>query len=410
MDSRRLDALARLLASDAPRRTLLRGLGLVVPAALLGLHQHGAAASCKKVGKKCDKSNDCCDGARCKNGECACKNRYQECQGKCYDVDKDERHCGRCNRACGNREKCRAGTCQETGDRGGYALVAEWGERGDDPGQFLNPTGVAVGQAGNLFVADRLNHRIQKLDADGAFILAIGRADLQPGGDDGEFEIPNAVATDPNGPIFVADTGNHRVQKFQANGAHLLTIGKPGNQPGGGPAEFREPKGVAVDPAGSFAIADAGNHRVQLFAPNAAYDTDFGGLGSGPEDLDTPVGVAYDGLGALYIADSGNHRITKFDPVRLEVVAIIGANGSSPGEFETPGGLACDAAGNLFVADSFNHRVQKFAPDGTFLTAFGSFGAGPGQFAIPKDVAVDQSGNVYVADQDNHRIQQFAPV
>jgi len=121
MDEHRIDGVARLLASGMGRRRVVSGIA----AALLGgLGAPATAlAGCKKVGKKCDRSGDCCDGARCKNGKCRCKGASDECGGRCYKLDRDEKHCGKCNRRCGPGEKCRNGTCRETaggsGDGGG---------------------------------------------------------------------------------------------------------------------------------------------------------------------------------------------------------------------------------------------------------------------------------------------------
>jgi len=112
MDGTRFDGIARLLAAGVDRRRLAAGL-----AALAGVGAPAAAlAGCKKVGKTCEKSKDCCAGARCKNGKCKCKNSYKECQGKCYDLDKDEKHCGSCRTKCGAGETCRNGTCLGEGN------------------------------------------------------------------------------------------------------------------------------------------------------------------------------------------------------------------------------------------------------------------------------------------------------
>jgi len=119
MDHQRFDQFARSLASGMGRRRLLGALAAAMPAAGLGLRPEGAAAGCKKVGKKCDKNSDCCDGARCGGGKCKCKGSRKECDGKCYKLNNDEKHCGRCNNKCRSDEKCRDGVCEETGGGNG---------------------------------------------------------------------------------------------------------------------------------------------------------------------------------------------------------------------------------------------------------------------------------------------------
>ena len=115
MDASSFDALARALATPgrAGRRTLLgAGVGL-----LLAGRRHDAAAACKKVGKKCDKNKDCCDGAKCKggkNGKCRCKNGFTKCGKRCRDLDKHREHCGVCGNACVSPDACCDGVCSLT--------------------------------------------------------------------------------------------------------------------------------------------------------------------------------------------------------------------------------------------------------------------------------------------------------
>jgi len=108
MDQRPIDHFARLLAGGVDRRRLIGSLA----ALLAGLSRPPAAlAACKKVGRKCDKNQDCCDHADCKGGKCKCRKGYKECQGRCYDLDKDEKHCGTCTTKCAVGETCRDGRC-----------------------------------------------------------------------------------------------------------------------------------------------------------------------------------------------------------------------------------------------------------------------------------------------------------
>lgn len=105
MNATTFDALTRHLTGGLPRRKTLALLaGVAAPSILFALPQ--SALACKKVGKKCDKDNDCCDGAKCKNDKCKCKAGYSKCDKKCYDLEKDEQHCGECGNACKVGETC----------------------------------------------------------------------------------------------------------------------------------------------------------------------------------------------------------------------------------------------------------------------------------------------------------------
>ncbi len=110
MDPRSFDAFTRKLATRLPRRGALALLaGGAAP--LLVNAPPPARAGCKKVGKNCDKNKDCCDDARCQGKKCTCKSGFTECGGKCFDLDKDENHCGSCNTACDPGWGCCDGVC-----------------------------------------------------------------------------------------------------------------------------------------------------------------------------------------------------------------------------------------------------------------------------------------------------------
>jgi hypothetical protein len=114
MDARSFDALTQHLTEGMPRRNSLAVLIGGISSLLLGGTSR-VEAGCKKVGKKCDKNKDCCNKARCRGKKCKCKSGFTECGGKCFDLDKDDKHCGSCNTACATGESCVAGVCAEGG-------------------------------------------------------------------------------------------------------------------------------------------------------------------------------------------------------------------------------------------------------------------------------------------------------
>ena len=277
-------------------------------------------------------------------------------------------------------------------------FVTKWGSHGSGDGQFLSPTAITVDASGNVYVADYNNHRIQKFDANGTFLLKWGSY----GTGDGQFQYPRGVAVDTSSNIYVADSENDRIQKFDANGNFILKWGSEG--PGDG--QFATPDGIALDPSGNVYVVDPGLSRIQKFDANGTFLLKWGSFGFGDGQFYSPTYVAVDASGNVYVADRVNHRIQKFD-ANGTFLLKWGSYGTSDGQFDFPCGIALDASGKVYVADSYNHRVQKFDASGDFLAKWCSWGTGDGQFSNPRGIAIDSSSNVYVTDYNNHRIQKF---
>ena len=143
------------------------------------------------------------------------------------------------------------------------------GRKGTGNGQFRYPTSVATDAAGNVYVVDERNYRIQKFSADGAFITKWG----SEGSGNGQFKEPNeGIATDPVGDVYVTDTDNHRIQKFSADGAFITKWGRKGS----GKGQFLYPDGIATDVEGNVYVADFGNDRIQKFSSAGVFITKWG--------------------------------------------------------------------------------------------------------------------------------------
>ncbi len=293
-------------------------------------------------------------------------------------------------------------------------FLFSFGTRGSGDGQFIHPFGIAVDVSGDIYVVDTGNRRIQKFDPDGNFIFKFGT----PGTRDGRFFEPRGITLDGSGNIYVADAFNDRVQKFDSSGNFVFMWGwgvrdgseefqictencRPGLD-GSGDGQFNVPSGVAVDGSGDIYVADTGNRRIQKFDPDGNFIFKFGTLAG----LAVPVGVAVDVSGDIYVADTGNDRIQKFDPDG-NFIFKFGTPGSEDGEFKQPVGVAVDVSGDIYVADTGNDRIQKFDPDGNFIFKFGTLGSEDGQFRGPRGITLDGAGNIYVADASNDRIQVF---
>ncbi len=141
---------------------------------------------------------------------------------------------------------------------GGYAYNDQWGENGSASGKFNEPSDVAVDSAGNVYVSDRKNHRVQKFDSEGFFLTEWGGN----GSTDGKFAFPEGIATDAENNVYVADRGNNRIEKFSSAGAFIAKWGSTGS----GDGQFAQPNDVTVDSAGNVYVADTGNDRIQKFA------------------------------------------------------------------------------------------------------------------------------------------------
>ena len=181
---------------------------------------------------------------------------------------------------------------------------------------------------------------------------------------DGRLNLPTGVAVDAAGNVYVADIGNARIQKFSSEGIFLAKWGSRGQ--GDGQFQFdiggeRQIGAIAVDASGNVYVADSGNHRIQKFSSQGVFLAKWGSEGEGDGQFGAPVGIAVDKAGNIYVADTDNHRIQKFSS-EGDFLAKWGNEGNSDGQLNSPTGIAVDAAGNVYVADLENYNIQVFAP------------------------------------------------
>ena len=167
--------------------------------------------------------------------------------------------------------------------------------------------------------------------------------------------------------------------------------------------QSKNPRGIASDSAGNIFVADTGNGRIEKFSPGGKLLSTMGSKGSG-RGVAAPTGIAVDPSGNIYIANDGTHRVLKVKP---DGALIAEWNGPAPG-FYGPRRIAIGPDDSVYVVDQGHARIVKFGPDGEALTSWGGGGSGDGQFKDPASVAVDPDNNkVYVADPNNSRIQVF---
>jgi hypothetical protein len=281
-----------------------------------------------------------------------------------------------------------------------YEFIMKWGTPGTGEGQFNGLYGVAVDSNDNVYVADSLNNRVQKFNSTGDFILEWGSL----GAGDGQFLTPWCLAVDSNDNVYVADSWNHRVQKFNSTGGFILKWGTNGTEDG----QFNRPFGVAVDSNDNVYVTDFYNHRVQKFNSTGGFILKWGTWGTGDGQLNRPRGIAIDSNDNVYVGDYYNYRVQKFNSTGGFILKW-GAQGTGEGQFNRTQGLCVDLNDDVFVADFDSHRVQKFNSTGGFILEWGTLGTGDGQFNGTSGVAADPNGNIYVTDFYNNRIQKFRP-
>ncbi len=275
-----------------------------------------------------------------------------------------------------------------------FAPLVQIGRWGSADGRFLEPRAVAVSRDDKIYVADSGNHRVQVFLSDGRRVAGWGGHGAAPS----EFLFPSGIAASPGGEVFVADTGNERVQVFDGAGKFLRQIAR------------RRPWRIAAA-ADRLALVEQNDPRIHLLSLDGEHRLSLGEFGDGPGQLKDPAGVAFDRDGNLYVADAGNCRIQKFDPAGKPVTEW-GSWGSQAGMFGTPQGVAC-GPGRVYVTDADNHRIQVFDPAGRFLYQWGKAPnkpfQGEGRLHAPSALAVSPSGGLtVVAEPLDHRCQVFA--
>ncbi len=286
------------------------------------------------------------------------------------------------------------------------------GQSGAEPGMLMAPRGMALAADGSLYVADSRNHRIQQFAADGTFIRQWGTFDDIADGNapGGTFNEPWDVAVGLDGSVYVTDTWNHRIQQFTADGQFIRTWGYFGQAETGD--AFWGPRALAVDGQGRIYVTDTGNKRVVVFNPDGTYVTEFGSAGFDIGQFDEPVGLAIDAVGQVYVADTWNQRVQVFFPDEsgtvfsaLRQIEISGWYGQSLDN--KPFLKISPETGNLFVTDPEGPRVLEFNTEGQFVRGWGQFSIDLNGFGIASALAIDPQGGVWVSDASNNRLMRF---
>ena len=274
-----------------------------------------------------------------------------------------------------------------------------WGEHGSQPGQFFNPSGIAVDGAGSIYVADKDNHRIQVFNTKGKFTR--------------HWEVeyqPASLAFGPNQALYVTTNVGLQapaVRVFNTSGEQVGGWGTNGT----GDGQFTGVGGLAVDGDGNVYVADTFNHRIQKFDADGGFLTKWGSLGTGDGQFNQPFNVAIDASGSVFVTDVENYRIQKFS-ADGRFLATWGKKGTDDGQFwSKPRALFVDAVGTVWAisTDGGITQIQRFDANGKFLMGWG-YRDNSETFdlnGVEHGLCVLPSGQVYVADSGNQRIRNF---
>lgn len=266
-------------------------------------------------------------------------------------------------------------------------LTGESGPRLD----MMTPHGIAADEGPVIYIADtsaRVVHRYDLVRREVSYIYKAG--------DESLFS-PIGVAVDQQGNLYVTDSVNCRVYKFDRDGRFLRTLTAP--------VELQRPAGIAVSPDGKKYVVDVLARKLYVFAKDDACLGEFPKAGAEPK-LNSPINVAVDRLGNVYVTDAMDFNIKVYDPDG-SLKRTIGQIGDGPGSFARPKGVAVDSDLDIYVIDATFENFQIFDQEGRLLYYVGKYGDKPGEFSLPSGICIDRQDRIFVTDTYNRRIQIY---
>jgi len=259
---------------------------------------------------------------------------------------------------------------------------------------WKQPQQIAVDDERNIYVADTGNSRIQKFTSDGEFLSSWETN----GFENGELQSSVGIAIYESN-VYVVDEMQNTIQKFDNDGNFILKWGGLGSENG----QFIDPQGITINSSGVVYVADSMNHRIQTFTSDGEFLSSFGNYGFGDGNLKNPVDVAVSG-DFIYVSDPGNYKIEKYTS---DGIFLKSFDYNFGGSQVRPGGLVADPNGDIYFVDTVKYRVVKMTSDGKTITSWGNVGTGNGKFLEPKDLVLDNRGYLFVLDSSLGLIQKF---
>jgi tripartite motif-containing protein 71 len=286
--------------------------------------------------------------------------------------------------------------------------LGAFGSEGEEDGQFRDGgREITVGQDHRVYVADFGNNRVNVFEPDGTYVDFMPNP--APAAPAGGFNQPQDVTVSPDGKqVFVVDTYNHRVQKFNPAGDPVKVWGFRGSDVAGGNA-MNYPRGITFS-KGEVFVMNSREGDVKVYSNNGVYKRSLLEWGREEGQTNLARGVHVDGTGRIYVADSNNRRIQVFNAAgSLLWTAPCGGPPPPPPSmslFAGCTGVDTDGQGNVYAAAPTEHTVYKYSPTGALLQKIGSLGSGNGQLRAPYDVAI-WKGKLYVTESNNRRVSVF---
>lgn len=315
------------------------------------------------------------------------------------------------------------------------------------------PSGIAIDNTGNIYFSEITNSVVRKIATDGTISTVAGMVgNFGFSGDGGqataaELDFPQGVAVDANGNLYIADRDNNRIRKVDVTTGIITTVagnGTAGDAGDGGQAtaaELDSSQDMALDAVGNIYISDWLNNKIRKVDANTGIITTIAGTGDSgfsgdggaatAARLRSPSGITLDAAGTIYFSDRSNDRIRKIDTNGI-ITTVAGKGGfnafSGDGgqavdaEFNDPNGITIDGDGNIYVMDRDNHRIRKITTDGIINTIAGAGNTGfsgggfngddqagtSTELNKPTDLVIDALGNIIFNDNNNHRVRKLA--
>ncbi len=339
---------------------------------------------------------------------------------------------------------CAAGLWPFTGGPSVQTFVSGGKGFADGPAsqaRFYWPEALALGADGTLYVCDTGNSAIRKVTPAGEVSTVAGDADgyAEGKGAQARFSRPTGITVGPNGVLYVADTGNHRIRTIAPDGTVSTLAGSIAGKADGtaGEARFLRPSALVATAEGRVYVADAGNNLIRLVEPDGTVKTVAGGGDGGDDAMDgqgssarfqLPRSLAIAPEGHLWIADGDKLRrldaagnVTTVASLGLGM-QIYGNNGMSGASYGSASSIVCDQDGTVYAA--FPDRIQQVDREGkvsfvagfndTVMTSFdGNVGdadgaGGSARFRVAWGLALDGRGNLFVCEREPGRIRKLA--